>query len=91
MEINNCPECKGVGTVRKILWGMPDGPVDDSKYAIGGCLVSPDGNDPTHTCIECGWEKFNSREPYEDYPPKFLNSLEKSLSENADIEFKFEQ
>lgn len=91
MGINECPQCNGVGTVRKILWGMPDGPVDESKYAIGGCLVSPDGNDPTHTCIECGWERFNSREPYEEYPPKFLESLENALDEKADIEFKFEQ
>lgn len=91
MEINNCPVCKGENTVREVVWGMPDGPVDESKYLMGGCVVSPDGNDPTHECIKCGWQKFESREPYEDYPPKFLKSLEKSLNEKADIEFNFEQ
>ena len=36
---------------------MPDGPVDEGKYAIGGCCVSDD--DPTLKCIECGWEGAN--------------------------------
>ena len=89
MEINNCPDCNGEGTVREIIWGMPAGPVDESKYVTGGCCVSPDGNDPSHECIKCGWQKFESRTPYEDYPPEFLKSLEKSLGEKADIEFNF--
>ena len=33
---------------------MPDGPVDEDRYAIGGCCVSD--NDPTLKCIECGWK-----------------------------------
>ena len=33
---------------------MPDRPVDESKYALGGCCVSD--KDPTRKCIECGWE-----------------------------------
>ncbi len=33
---------------------MPDGPVDESKYALGGCCVTDD--DPTLKCIECGWK-----------------------------------
>ena len=58
MKLKNCPECKGEGTIREIIWGMPAGPVDESKYVTGGCCVSPDGNDPTHECIKCGWQKF---------------------------------
>ena len=56
MKLKNCPECKGEGTIREIIWGMPDGPVDESKYVLGGCCISPDGIDPTHECIECGWQ-----------------------------------
>ena len=56
MDINKCPQCKSDGTVREIIWGMPDGPVDESKYLLGGCCISPDGIDPTHECIECGWQ-----------------------------------
>lgn len=70
---------------------MPDGPVDENKYLLGGCCISPDGIDPTHECIKCGWQKFTSRAPYEDYPPKFLKSVENSIGEKADIEFNFEQ
>lgn len=33
---------------------MPDGHIDESKYALGGCCVSD--NDPSLKCIECGWK-----------------------------------
>ena len=33
---------------------MPDGPVDEERYANGGWCVSD--NDPTLKCIECGWK-----------------------------------
>ena len=33
---------------------MPDGPVDEDRYAIGGCCVSDE--DPTLKCIKCGWK-----------------------------------
>ena len=36
---------------------MPDGPVDEEMYAIGGCCVSD--NDPTLKCVDCGWKGEN--------------------------------
>ncbi len=49
-----CPSCQSKSGVRKILYGMPDGPVDENKYASGSCCVTDD--DPTLKCIECGWK-----------------------------------
>ena len=49
-----CPNCESNRGVREILYGLPDGPVDEGKYATGGCCIS--GNDPTIKCIECGWK-----------------------------------
>lgn len=44
---------------------MPDGPVDEARYAIGGCCVSDD--DPTLKCIECGWKgEFKNQIPYHE-------------------------
>jgi len=51
---NTCPECKSAASLREIIYGMPDGPLDESKYVTGGCCLS--GMDPTTTCISCGWE-----------------------------------
>lgn len=52
-----CPECGKVGTVRKILWGMPSVEAFESgNYIIGGCMVQGDGLDPKHGCTECDWE-----------------------------------
>ena len=65
MNFKNCPNCKAKGSIRQILWGMPEFPVDESKYSIGGCCVSPDGNDPTHECIKCGWQSFEEINPEE--------------------------
>lgn len=49
-----CPKCDSKSGVREILYGLPDGPLDESKFASGGCCISE--NDPTIRCIECGWE-----------------------------------
>jgi hypothetical protein len=53
-SINSCPKCSSRSGLREISYGLPDGPVDEEKYAIGGCCISD--NDPTVKCIECGWE-----------------------------------
>ena len=51
-----CPECQQIGTLRKILYGMPDPETFDfEKYAVGGCCVEGDGSDPDVACKACGW------------------------------------
>jgi len=49
-----CPECGQEEGVREILWGMPAGQPDESKFYIGGC-VSEDFS-VKYKCINCGWE-----------------------------------
>lgn len=51
-----CPNCRSDQGIRKIIFGMPSGPLDESKYLIGGCCVTD--NDPTHECTKCGWQKM---------------------------------
>ena len=41
----SCPQCSSKSGLREIFYGLPDGPVDEKKYAIGGCCISD--NDPT--------------------------------------------
>ena len=55
--MKSCPTCNSPNGLREIIYGMPDGPVDEDRYAIGGCCVSDD--DPTLKCIECGWKGEN--------------------------------
>ena len=55
--MKSCPTCKSSSGLRKIIYGMPDGPVDEEMYTIGGCCVSD--NDPTLMCIDCGWKGVN--------------------------------
>jgi len=48
-----------MGTLRKILYGMPDFEnFDFEKYAVGGCCVEGDGSDPDVQCKACGWSGF---------------------------------
>lgn len=49
-----CPECGKEEGVREIIWGMPDGKPDESKFYIGGC-TSEDFS-MKYKCIKCGWE-----------------------------------
>lgn len=52
-----CPECGVIGTIRQILYGMPDPDVFDfEKYAVGGCCMNGDGTDPDTQCRNCEWE-----------------------------------
>jgi hypothetical protein len=54
-----CPGCHQIGTLRKILYGMPDPETFDfKKYAVGGCCVSPGGIDPDVNCKVCDWSGF---------------------------------
>ena len=55
--MKSCPTCNSPDGLREISYGMPDGPVDEARLAIGGCCVSDD--DPTLKCIECGWKGEN--------------------------------
>ena len=51
-----CPGCEEEGTLRKILYGMPDPETFDfEKYAVGGCYFNGDGTDPDIACRECDW------------------------------------
>ena len=54
-----CPECGEIGTLRKIIYGMPDPETFDfEKYAVGGCCISGDDSDPDIQCKSCDWLGF---------------------------------
>ena len=54
-----CPGCSEIGTLRMIVYGMPDPDhFDFEKYAVGGCCVSPDEIDPDVNCRACDWSGF---------------------------------
>ena len=52
-----CPGCSEIGTLREIVYGMPDPEVFDfGKYAVGGCCMNGDGSDLEIRCQVCEWE-----------------------------------
>ena len=51
-----CPGCEEEGTLRKILYGMPDPETFDfEKNEVGGCVMNGDGSDPDIAGRECEW------------------------------------
>ena len=46
-----CPKCKQTGTIRTIVYGMPMGPVDESKFVLGGCVI--DDESFIYHCVGC--------------------------------------
>jgi ssDNA-binding Zn-finger/Zn-ribbon topoisomerase 1 len=48
-----CPKCGAIGSLRRIIWGMPSSDIDFEKYAIGGCLIPE--NPHEIACSECPW------------------------------------
>ena len=50
----NCPKCNTQNGIREIIYGLPIEPIDETKYAIGGCCVTE--FNPTHVCVFCGFE-----------------------------------
>jgi hypothetical protein len=54
-----CPGCGEIGTLRKIVYGMPDPEAFDfENYEVGGCCINGDGSDPDIRCRVCEWEGF---------------------------------
>lgn len=51
-----CPKCGSSKGIREYIYGMPAGPVDESKFEIGGCTEGFAKDSPTHKCINCDWE-----------------------------------
>ena len=78
-----CPNCGASGSLREIIYGLPAEPVDETKYAVGGCCISD--NDPTLRCIECGWEgEYINNLLYED---KTIMMAElKPIADMTDVE-----
>jgi hypothetical protein len=54
LATTHCPSCQTKGSLRKILWGMPEKEPDPSKYVLGGCCIT--GDDPGYACINCEWQ-----------------------------------
>jgi len=48
-----CPECDSSEGMRSVLYGLPDGPPDESEVVLGGCCFEE--SDPEDVCIDCGW------------------------------------
>ena len=56
METASCPECGEIGTICKILWGMPtEQAFESGDFVIGGCMVQGEGLDPKIGCLSCSW------------------------------------
>jgi hypothetical protein len=57
IKLMTCPECGQIGTLQKIIYGMPDPETFDfEKYAVGGCCMNGDGRDPDISCRDCDWK-----------------------------------
>jgi hypothetical protein len=54
--LRNCPNCLATDTVRIILFGEPIGEPDPTRYVLGGCCISPTGEDPEMECTKCQWQ-----------------------------------
>lgn len=54
LSMKKCPICGTHKNLREVVYGLPEGLLDEKKYAIGGCCISE--SDPSLICIECGWE-----------------------------------
>lgn len=54
--MRKCPKCSKSDGLRKIIYGLPALPLDENKYFIGGCIISPNKTEPTHRCVSCDWE-----------------------------------
>ena len=49
----SCPSCGVVGSLRRIIYGMPGLDFDHERYISGGCVVTD--NDPDIGCTQCDW------------------------------------
>ncbi len=65
VKTSPCPNCGAMGSLRRIVWGLPAQAIDLEKFAIGGCCIPE--NPPELACTECPWSGHRghllSREP----------------------------
>jgi hypothetical protein len=53
VKTSPCPNCGTVGSLRRIVWGLPAEAIDLDRFAIGGCCIPE--NPPELACSECPW------------------------------------
>lgn len=54
LSTSSCPSCGGIGSLKKIVYGMPNSDFDFERYIVGGCCVTK--RHPEIGCIKCGWK-----------------------------------
>ena len=83
--MKSCPTCNSSSGLREIIYGLPDGPVDEETYAIGGCCVSD--NDPTLKCVDCGWKgEYVKNAPSEGKEIRMVELQDISKMNDAEID-----
>jgi hypothetical protein len=49
-----CPGCGTVGTLKKIIYGMPNSDFNFDRYISGGCVIFDEM--PEIGCLGCEWQ-----------------------------------
>jgi hypothetical protein len=53
VKTSPCPSCGSIGSLRRIIWGLPSQAIDLKKLAVGGCCIPE--SPPEWACTECPW------------------------------------
>jgi hypothetical protein len=84
IKLLTCPGCSAVGTLRKIIYGMPDPETFDfEKYAVGGCCMNGDGSDPDISCRACEWSGVRLEDLSKDLGAESAIDLNVSASDKS--------
>ena len=85
-----CPACKSLDGVREIVYGLPIEPLDEAKYATGGCCITEE--DPTRRCIQCGWQgRYKKRKLGQSNKLEVVELKDISTMSDAEIDSYAEQ
>jgi hypothetical protein len=60
--MKKCPLCKTTEAVREYIYGLPEAEPDESKYILGGCLISEDM--PDYNCLNCSTAFYKDSDEY---------------------------
>jgi len=62
--MKKCPLCKTTEAVREYIYGLPEAEPDESKYILGGCLISEDM--PDYKCLNCSTAFYKDSDEYQN-------------------------